>query len=199
MKRILLSVVSLALCLGLVGGAIAYFTDTETSEDNTFTAGTLTLLLDDNPFNVVDMVPGDTNTAYLEIKNDGSLDMLFRAYLINVVQEPEGFSDQLVLTVTINPSEYTPVLQGDMYGPPDTIIYWDSLSGFCGVENALDNVFSTFDLEEGPFPSGYVITYKLDVELDWETDNDLQGASLTADLRVEATQYEHQDPDNILW
>jgi len=200
MKKILFSLVISVACLGLIGGALAYFTDTETSEGNTFTAGTLTLLLDDNPFNVTNMAPGDTNTAYLEIKNDGSLDMLFRAYLIDVVQDPEGFIDQFILTVTLNPSDYTPELEGDgIYGPADTVIFWGPLSDFWGAEKALDNVFSAFYGEDGPFPPGEVITYRIDVELDPETGNEFQDASLTADLRVDATQFDNQDPDNILW
>jgi len=199
MRKTLLIVITCVLCLGLVGGALAYFSDTETSEGNTFTAGTLTLLLDDNPFNVTNMAPGDSNTAHLEIKNDGSLDMLFRAYLVNVVQQPEGFIDQLILTVTLNPSDYDPVLEGPIYGPADLTIYYGSLSGILGEEKALDNVFSAFYGDDGPFPPGYVITYRIDVTLDWETGNEFQGASLTADLRVDATQFDHQDPDSILW
>jgi predicted ribosomally synthesized peptide with SipW-like signal peptide len=42
-KKLLIVAMSCLLCLGLVGGAFAYFTDTETSTGNTFTAGTLDL------------------------------------------------------------------------------------------------------------------------------------------------------------
>ena len=44
MKKILFSLMAILLAVGLVGaGAFAYFSDTETSEGNTFTAGTLDL------------------------------------------------------------------------------------------------------------------------------------------------------------
>lgn len=50
MKKILITVMAVALCLGLMGGAFAYFSDVETSEGNTFTAGTIDLALnDENP------------------------------------------------------------------------------------------------------------------------------------------------------
>ena len=50
MKKILFSVMGVVLCLGLMGGAFAYFSDVETSEDNTFTAGTIDLALNgENP------------------------------------------------------------------------------------------------------------------------------------------------------
>lgn len=43
MRKFLLSVLTLVLALGAVGGTFAYFTDTETSTTNSFTAGTLDL------------------------------------------------------------------------------------------------------------------------------------------------------------
>lgn len=50
MKKILFSVMAVVLCLGLMGGAFAYFSDTETSSGNTFTAGTIDLEMnDENP------------------------------------------------------------------------------------------------------------------------------------------------------
>ncbi len=49
MKTILMSVMAIAIVVGVVGaGTFAYFSDTETSSGNTFTAGILDLELDDN-------------------------------------------------------------------------------------------------------------------------------------------------------
>jgi len=65
------------------GGAFAYFSDTETSEDNTFTAGTLDMQLSNNPswgdgvtatwVSPANWAPGDTVEATLHIKNIGSI------------------------------------------------------------------------------------------------------------------------------
>lgn len=61
MKKILFVLMACVLCIGLVGGAFAYFTDTESSTGNTFTAGTLDLKIDQNPdggvFDYQDGVP----------------------------------------------------------------------------------------------------------------------------------------------
>jgi spore coat-associated protein N len=44
MKKVLLGLISVALCIGMTGSAFAYFTDVATSTGNTFTAGTLAKL-----------------------------------------------------------------------------------------------------------------------------------------------------------
>jgi predicted ribosomally synthesized peptide with SipW-like signal peptide len=43
MKKILFSLIAILVCIGLVGGAFAWFSDADTSEENTFTAGVLDL------------------------------------------------------------------------------------------------------------------------------------------------------------
>jgi predicted ribosomally synthesized peptide with SipW-like signal peptide len=80
MKKILITLMALALCIGLVGGAFAYFTDTETSSTNSFTAGTLTLDSDGitttGPITIDCMAPGDiTDELVFTIKNTGCINM----------------------------------------------------------------------------------------------------------------------------
>ena len=71
MRSILLSLMTIALVGALVGGGVfAYFSDTETSTGNTFTAGTLDLNLDAGNTNVVkftvsDVKPGDSRHLQL--------------------------------------------------------------------------------------------------------------------------------------
>ncbi|MFH0864323.1 MAG: TasA family protein [Candidatus Gottesmanbacteria bacterium] len=59
-----------------IGFTIAYFSDTERSENNVFSAGTLDLSIDE-PVNAVwqtrNWMPGDELEGELEFKNDGSL------------------------------------------------------------------------------------------------------------------------------
>ena len=82
-KKILLSLSVIGAVAAIaVGGTIAYFSDTETSTGNTFTAGELDLLVDIdgvvyNPlnraiFSVTDMKPGDDGeeTISLHVDND---------------------------------------------------------------------------------------------------------------------------------
>ena len=47
-KKLLFSLMAVALCSGMVGSSFAYFTDVETSTGNTFTAGTLGLEIKDD-------------------------------------------------------------------------------------------------------------------------------------------------------
>lgn len=80
MKRILLSVLTISLVAVIgVGATRAYFSDTETSTGNSFTAGTLDLKVDsqDDP-NVVhvtlsNMKPGQTASYNWTLSNSGSL------------------------------------------------------------------------------------------------------------------------------
>ncbi len=82
MKKILISLITMAAVAGLIGGgAFAYFNDTETSSGNTFTAGTLDLKVDgkDDGTTVAhvtlsDMKPcADSGYYKWVLKNDGSL------------------------------------------------------------------------------------------------------------------------------
>jgi spore coat-associated protein N len=104
------------LTLGLMGGSFAYFSDTETSNGNTFTAGTLDLKVDTDPTGGVtwsdgplgslndtsalndminNMAPGDYISGNFGIKNDGSIEgvadfkVTVTADAENTVTEPE--------------------------------------------------------------------------------------------------------------
>ena len=76
MKKILISLMAIALVIGLVGaGTMAYFSDTETSSGNTFTAGTLDLTASATgmPFNVGPMKPGDSGSGKIALTNAGTI------------------------------------------------------------------------------------------------------------------------------
>ena len=76
MKKILISLMAIALVIGLVGaGTMAYFSDTETSSGNTFTAGTLDLTVSATgmPFNVGPMKPGDSGSGKIALTNAGTI------------------------------------------------------------------------------------------------------------------------------
>ncbi len=77
-----------------VGGTIAYFSDTETSTGNTFTAGKLDLELGTGtpmPFSVSDLYPGQTGTGKVTLTNvAGSLNGDLDIKLSNFVQAENG-------------------------------------------------------------------------------------------------------------
>lgn len=107
MKRILLSVFSISLALVLaVGATVAVFSDTETSEGNTFTAGTLDLKVDGEDdgstvahIELSDMKPGDTAQYQWTLSNTGSLSGQPWIEIVNLVDndnncnEPESDVD----------------------------------------------------------------------------------------------------------
>jgi len=79
MKKIWGLILALVLIIGLVGaGTYAYFSDTESSVDNTLTAGTLDLNIEGGDvaittFDVSNVAPGDNGTASSTLLNSGSL------------------------------------------------------------------------------------------------------------------------------
>jgi len=87
-SRILLSAASIAAAGALIIGAtFAYFSDTETSAGNTFTAGTLEIDITDQnvdtPFAseaiISNWAPGETTNVNFDVKNTGSLPVYLRA------------------------------------------------------------------------------------------------------------------------
>ena len=80
-RRILLSLVIITLVASSVTvGAMALWTDTETSSANTFTAGTIDLALANGtplPFGVTAMAPGDSVTGTIDVTNSGTLEFRY--------------------------------------------------------------------------------------------------------------------------
>lgn len=81
MRRILASVFIIVAVAGAVTtGAMALWTDQESSSANTFTAGTLDIALTENnplPFSVSAMAPGDSVTGTLDVANSGTLELRY--------------------------------------------------------------------------------------------------------------------------
>jgi predicted ribosomally synthesized peptide with SipW-like signal peptide len=81
MKKTLGLILIALLAVGLVGGyTLAYFSDTETSHDNTWTAGTLNLTVNDKDgenaivFTVTNANPGESGAGTWTLKNVGTVD-----------------------------------------------------------------------------------------------------------------------------
>jgi len=98
MKKILISLAVIVVAGGIVAGAtVAYFSDTETSAGNTFTAGAIDLKIDHAKQTYNDI---DCNTCTVEVKSDisnqvkGTIDGL----------DPGPFPHSAVLVSIINPA-----------------------------------------------------------------------------------------------
>lgn len=116
MKKILISVISLALVVGLLGaGAFAWFSDTEVSEANTFTAGTLTMEIKDSDEGWFDgkpvkatwqspasWMPGEEFDAIVRIRNTGGSDILYLgADLKNYQHNDQGTASDLAQVIEV--------------------------------------------------------------------------------------------------
>jgi len=212
MKKITFMAVGILLVIAMVGaGTWAYFSDTETSTGNTFTAGTIVLALDgqDNDgaaygttyFNVANMAPGDTETAYLEIDNTGTLDLLFRVYLDTTI-DTLNLASQLDVVVTLHPTEYTPILSGILYGPENAVLTGTDpvkLSTLEGPPGVMNNLAAAGEDPPEPLKTTYLAVYKLEITLPAGTTNAYAGATLTGDLVVEAVQFDHQNLASVVW
>ncbi len=103
-----LLLVTAFLLLGGLGGVVsfAFFTSVATNQSNDFVAGTV--VISNTPVMTfitnTNMAPGDSVIAQLTVTNSGTLAL--RYAMITTVEESDGLSDQLVLTIktkTANP------------------------------------------------------------------------------------------------
>lgn len=98
-KKILMCVMVLAISITMVVGATtAYFSDKETNNGNTFTAGTLDLLINgenDNLvlYNVEKMVPDNEGYKSYTLKNTGNVDGYLNITKITVTEKENGLTE----------------------------------------------------------------------------------------------------------
>ena len=158
MKKILISLSIIAVVAVIsIGITTAYFSDTETSENNTMAAGTMDLNIDEGniavkTMNLSNEAPGDFGTETAVLKNVGSL---------------EGKLDIKVENVTNYPCT------NGTYGANDGTQYCNDDSGTLGsyAEMALyidvnkDGIWNAGDIElragdtPDPHNSGQVLSY----------------------------------------
>lgn len=98
-KKILMCVMVLAISITLVVGATtAYFSDKETNNGNTFTAGTLDLTIDGKSenkvlFEVDRIIPKNESYKGYTLKNIGNVDGYLNITKTTVVQDENGLTD----------------------------------------------------------------------------------------------------------
>jgi len=119
MKKGLLSLmlIGAVLVVAVTSGSVAYFSDTEVSSGNEFTAGTLDLkvwdannsIWTDDPYTpaviscgywdsgigalINNLKPGDTGTVTVPLRNDGSVDGEAKIQLLNLVDWENGVNE----------------------------------------------------------------------------------------------------------
>ena len=208
MKKILVSLMTIAMVGALIGGGVyAYFSDTETSAGNVFTAGTLNLQVSGaDPltahFAVTDTYGGGSGSDDWLLKNigtiAGSLDITFSSIVDdeNGVNEPEDADAGEDGTVAVpgTDGELAEVLALVIYidenddnnydDPGDTLIY----SGFVkGVTNLVGEKLSNYAMA-----ANYGSTGNKAVRIEWSINsgvgNKIQSDSAGFDIVFELLQ-----------
>jgi len=207
-KGILMSILMIGVVAMAAGaGTFAYFSDTETSTENTFTAGTLDLTLSNDGTTYTDgvtatwtasnMKPGDTGVDTLYIKNAGSISGYIDLSGIGVTDaegaNPESettgvMSDDLKIQLWID-TDGDEVVDVDGAGNLlEESVYPAAAIGAPDPGMAtIDGIASSYDLDE-PISAGSVINLTMKWELPTGTGNDVQGDSVTLEMTVELDQ-----------
>jgi spore coat-associated protein N len=204
-KKLLFILMACVLCLGLVGGAFAAFSDTEESTGNTFTAGTLDLTLDGTwtgsggslPVSLTNMKPTDQTTITLNLNNVGSLPgtvSLSVTYVEADGTQPTEFptnvsADEFAKVLEIlSPVSYT--VSG---GATDADIYAALLAAY-GNNDGDASDLTVYDIAYGsplmmtdPLPASGTMTVVLNVQLQ-DVGNDYQADGISGTFTVTLTQ-----------
>ena len=200
-KRILLGLAMIVFAGAVVAGATgAFFSDTETSNGNTFAAGNLDLSVDGGSwtspeFTITGGLPGDDveTAVLLETTADAWLRVEFNA----TATDPVDSADVALL------GDVNYVIFESTTGSPNTInpLTADS-DGAYYPASFLDD--ATTDYTVGIYACFGTITSGGTVLSDYSCDgsavgNASQGGSITADFSVEARQYQNNENQTTPW
>jgi len=180
LKRVLFSLMTLAVVVGLVGaGAFAYFSDTETSTANTFTAGTLDLKVDIDPSSSTNFVddpyvdfstaigtaasnlkPGDSQSFSIGVQNNGSIDGIPTLTFINMAND-DNFLIEPEKAVDSTGGDASGIGGGDLGANIDvTITYGTQV--YTGKLNAFNDVVRVGELLPAHSASQWNVTMSID-------------------------------------
>lgn len=227
MNRILISLAIIgAVSAIVIGGTISYFSDTETSSGNTFTAGVIDISIDDqNPwdksFTMRDMKPCDIEYITFKVQNQGSGANPVDVYKkITVTQEdtgevtePEcteqggtwdnencnwnGHSDNDDLSSVIWYDLSVEVYDSNGNKIWHQIIYTDD------DKKSIDDIYGNDkEVYLGMIPAGGYMIVKQSYHLDPNAGNEYQGDKMTFNIQVrgeqlhEARVLENKDPNS---
>ena len=187
MRKILTSLMIIAvLAASITAGAMAVFTDQQTSPDNVFTTGTVILGIDPATamFTVSNMAPGDVDYGGLEVINDGSLEL--RYAMTTTADDTSILDEQLDLTIDVvtDPgvdgiwyTEDDVVGEANIYGPDGVLssaFFGDPVQG----EQAGDRTLASLASER--------LRFKATLPL--ATDDTYQGTTCTVAFVFDAEQ-----------
>jgi spore coat-associated protein N len=199
MKKLLISLMTVVSVTALVGGGIyAYFSDLESSNGNTFTAGTLDLNLDGGNINVVKFTVGDvkpsdsgggtwtvTNVGgmagYLDLENCGVTEA------VGTTTDPELADEGGPDTPQLGNFLKVHVFVDDNNNGSYDVGEADIL-GTAAVPVAVNTIAAGYDLNISLAGGGGTTYITLTWSVAADTDNRIQGDSATLDIGFELQQ-----------
>lgn len=204
MKKILISILTIAFAASLsVGATSAYFSDTETSNGNTFTAGTLDLNIDGGNTNVVkftvnNMRPGNQPKNGFTLANVGSINGYLDMENISISNNENGCVDPEI-DAGDTTCDTPGAGQGELQDVVNLTLFidygcdgWISTGDVVFYNDYAGNLPGNFELDE-PLNAGNTVC--VEALFDWwsTTDDDkAQGDDMTLDMTFELGQSKGQ-------
>jgi len=218
MKKILLSVAVIGVVgIAVVSATTAYFNDTETVVNNTITAGTIDIEVnDENPWtqalSIADLKPGETDYMNLRIENVGAnpAEIYKRIYTIlgttgdesfdcdevgGVSSDPECRAAQVNGNVDLNNLEdqilydlYVEIYESEgSYDEGDNPVWWQTIEA---GDRLLSNVYPNEEtyIDLGMLPVGGYMFVEQSYHFDGGAGNIYQGDELSFTMEVKAEQ-----------
>ena len=209
MKKIILSLsVIVAVAAVVAGATTAYFSDTETAENNTFTAGTVDIDIDDqNPwqdsYHIDDLKPGETDYITFTINNVGQNPVNISKKLFSfdgtggveeyecgerkTSSEPECEAEGNTSVDDIE-TQIVYDLSVEVENSEGNKIWWQTIYS----EEEGKRISEVYDevnyVSLGMIPVGGSMIVTQSYHLDEGTDNEYQGDKLAFDIEIKADQ-----------
>ncbi|MCD6550483.1 hypothetical protein J7K24_02985 [bacterium] len=212
-KKILISLSVIGIVAAIaVGGTIAYFSDTETSQGNTFTAGVIDISInDENPweehFTLDDMKPCYTDYITFRINNDGNGANPVDIYKKLVVQsedtgtvtEPECTDQNGTWNGTscewnnnTDNNDLSSVIWYDLYvevyDADGNKIWWQTIYTDDDHKSIDDIYGNDGEVYLGMIPAGGYMLVVQSYHLKPEAGNEFQGDIMTFDIQIKGEQ-----------
>jgi len=210
-KKILISLSVIGIIMAIViGGTWAYFSDTEKSEGNTFSSGTMDFRIarpGTSPhkiFDVSNLKPGQVVEGYFAVVNDSTaeLDMKWKAWVTGFNATTYSLDKVLEVKITLRPDDYTEYdnftsVGYTIAGPENhPVTNWTHIHNLTSGNTILAWNYDCCESSScanghEPFRVKWAGIYKIEVRMQTTAGDNYQGESFTGDINFYATQCEN--------